>query len=504
APPDTAPAPTPAPSPSAPPTTAQLPAASSIPGRFPASSFSDITSTPFTDQINWMAARGISSGWKENGETTYRPFQPVLRDAMAAFLYRLAGRPAITIPNASPFIDVPHGRAFFEDIVWMSQTGVSTGWIHANQSATFQPDTPVLRDAMAAFLYRAAGSPAFTPPRTSPFHDVPTNRVFYKEIAWMHHAGISTGWIENGRTEYRPNEPVLRDAMAAFLYRFDQAGHRINLRASLPPQPAYTVNGAISTSWNNAGGARALGSPTGPEMCDNTGGCHQWFGPNLIMWSPSNGAHILRGAILNAYAAQGHHHGRLGFPTGQRGSRDGVTFQGFTGGVIVVRDSSGAVEVSHGDFAAHGTMPWPSDRPTSYSGRHSSINGTIDDELCTIPWMTTHRLHCRTIVDTAALNWAYQDRFGTNLPIDTWRESAYRTFADQQYVWRTIGPPIAARVGTSPHGWGQAIDFFEHFGYSTAENQWLDRNGPTYGWDRRPWHDPDGSYGEWWHFDYVR
>ena len=32
---------------------------------------------------------------------TYRPLQPVNRDAMAAFLYRMAGSPAVRLPAAS-------------------------------------------------------------------------------------------------------------------------------------------------------------------------------------------------------------------------------------------------------------------------------------------------------------------------------------------------------------------------------------------------------------------
>ncbi len=150
------------------------------------------------------------------------------------------------------------------------------------------------------------------------------------------------------------------------------------------------------------------------------------------------------------------------------------------------------------------TSPWPSTRPASYSGIWHSENGRIDSEMCTIPFMPTNRMHCRAINDLVNLNNAYLARFGRDLPIDTWPHATYRTYADQLSVWEEIGPPIAATPGTSPHGWGQAIDFYEEFGYGTAENIWLDTKGPNYGWSRMPWHDEGGSYGEWWHFDYVR
>ena len=41
----------------------------------------------------------------------FRPLQPVNRDAMAAFLYRMAGEPEVTLPENSPFTDVTPGQA---------------------------------------------------------------------------------------------------------------------------------------------------------------------------------------------------------------------------------------------------------------------------------------------------------------------------------------------------------------------------------------------------------
>jgi serine protease len=75
---------------------------------------------------------------------------------------------------------------------------------------------------MAAFLYRFAGSPAYTAPPVSPFQDVSTGQQFYKEMAWLAEEGISTGWIHSdGTHSYRPLTWIKRDAMAAFLRRLD-------------------------------------------------------------------------------------------------------------------------------------------------------------------------------------------------------------------------------------------------------------------------------------------
>ena len=79
----------------------------------------------------------------------------------------------------------------------------------------------ITRDAMAAYVHRLYGAPAFTLRKTPdmPFTDVPSGTQFEEEIAWLAANGISTGWQVGGGAEYRPVDPVNRDAMAAFMHR---------------------------------------------------------------------------------------------------------------------------------------------------------------------------------------------------------------------------------------------------------------------------------------------
>ena len=124
-----------------------------------------------------------------------------------------------------PFKDVPASHPFATEISWVKNKGVLRGW----PDGTYRPTHQMTREQVAAALYRTAGSPAYTPPRTSPFTDVPTTHVFYQEIAWLHAQDISTGWIgPDGRAAYKPAQRVTRDQMAAFFYRM--AG-----------EPAYTA-----------------------------------------------------------------------------------------------------------------------------------------------------------------------------------------------------------------------------------------------------------------------
>ncbi|BDZ38780.1 hypothetical protein GCM10025863_13940 [Microbacterium suwonense] len=184
--------------------------------------FTDVSAgMSFRDEIMWLADRGISTGWADG---TFRPYAPVTRDAMAAFMYRLAGSPDFTIPTSSPFLDVPTNYQFYKEISWLATQGITTGW-PVSGGQEFRPWNFITRDAMAAFLYRYAGSPAYTPSGSSPFSDLRSTSSFYTEIRWLAARGISTGSdIGYGCRNYEPFGNVKRDAMAAFMYRATVGG----------------------------------------------------------------------------------------------------------------------------------------------------------------------------------------------------------------------------------------------------------------------------------------
>ena len=175
-----------------------------------------------------------------------------------------SGRAQVLVGGVSaPFSDVSLGDQFYTEMDWVFRTGVSTGWVDEAGVAEFRPLSPVNRDAMAAFLYRLADSPAFTAPPVSPFVDVATTDLFYKEISWLYAEGISTGWAAPGdatRREFRPLAPVARDAMAAFLFRFADSVMGLDLESYATPE--VSLFGDVATdnmyhreiSWLRFGG----------------------------------------------------------------------------------------------------------------------------------------------------------------------------------------------------------------------------------------------------------
>ena len=201
------------------------------------SEFSDVpVGAPFRLEIEWLASTGITTGWPDG---TFHPSAPVERQAMAAFLYRFAGSPAFTPPVTESFSDVPRSHPFFLEIEWLASTGITTGW----PDGTFHPSAPVERQAMAAFLYRYAGSPVFAPPVTASFSDVPVGAPFRLEIEWLAQTGITTGWPDG---TFQPSANVERQAMAAFLYRYDRVTTLISRATDGTPANDYSYEPSVS------------------------------------------------------------------------------------------------------------------------------------------------------------------------------------------------------------------------------------------------------------------
>ncbi len=161
----------------------------------------------FGDEIAWMVGAGISGGYPDG---TFRPLDPVSRQAMAAFLHRVAGSPSGPFDDPG-FSDVGSAHPFATEIAWMVATGRATGFA----DGSFRPTTCVSRQAVAAFLYREAGSPSgpFDDPGLS---DVGPAHPFATEIAWMVASGIATGYRDG---TFAPESCVSRQAAAAFLSR---------------------------------------------------------------------------------------------------------------------------------------------------------------------------------------------------------------------------------------------------------------------------------------------
>jgi hypothetical protein len=111
------------------------------------------------------------------------------------------------------FPDVPPTHPFYEQIQWLAGEGITQGF----SDGTFRPGINITRQAVAAWLYAFAGEPAVSGPQEFP--DVPPAHPFYDAIQWMAQEGITQGFTDG---TFRPGIDITRQAVAAWLFRFDQ------------------------------------------------------------------------------------------------------------------------------------------------------------------------------------------------------------------------------------------------------------------------------------------
>jgi hypothetical protein len=83
---------------------------------------------------------------------------------------------------------------------------------------------------------------------------------------------------------------------------------------NVPGLGDVALDGPTAAAYEKLGGAAVLGAPT--AVAEAVGeGTVLAFANGTIFASPSTGAHLVQGEILNTYNAQGGPGGNLGFPT---------------------------------------------------------------------------------------------------------------------------------------------------------------------------------------------
>ena len=79
---------------------------------------------PFFEEIEWAAEQGYVEGFDDG---TFRPTTPVSRQILTAFLYRLVD-PDRTASRSDTFIDVPEDHRFHDEIGWAAEQGIVQGY----------------------------------------------------------------------------------------------------------------------------------------------------------------------------------------------------------------------------------------------------------------------------------------------------------------------------------------------------------------------------------------
>lgn len=119
-----------------------------------------------------------------------------------------------TGPPPNPYPDVTPAVADVDAVDWMNAVGITNGY----DDGSWKPANQLNRQQVAAFFYRLAGQPTFTPPSYSQrtFTDVGAGHAFYLEVEWLATSGITTGYSDG---TFRSLTTLNRQQVATFLYR---------------------------------------------------------------------------------------------------------------------------------------------------------------------------------------------------------------------------------------------------------------------------------------------
>ena len=155
--------------------------------------------------------------------------------------------PCLAADN-NPFTDVPADSWYCESV----QYAYDHQMIKGTGNGLFSPDATTNRAMIVTILHRLDGSPAEA---GETFLDVGSDQWYADAVSWASSKGIVKGY---GQGEFRPEVPITREQMAAFMHRYAQyKGYDVSETAALSgfadvsDISGYAVQ---DLSWANAAG----------------------------------------------------------------------------------------------------------------------------------------------------------------------------------------------------------------------------------------------------------
>ena len=165
----------------------------------------------FYDPVCFVYSQGLMTG---TSDTTFEPNKPLSRAMLVAVLHRLEGSPAA---SAGGFTDVADGDWYAQAVNWAASVGVVNGF----EDGTFQPNTAITREQMAAILRNYAAYKGLDVTATgdlSAYTDAASVSDWAKEsVEWMVGNGLIGGYEDS---TLRPQGNTTRAEAASMLQRY--------------------------------------------------------------------------------------------------------------------------------------------------------------------------------------------------------------------------------------------------------------------------------------------
>ncbi|MDP9431064.1 MAG: polysaccharide deacetylase family protein [Actinomycetota bacterium] len=226
---------------------------------------------------------------------------------------RINGEWALGAPVTGEF-PLPHGRGAAThyqhgSIYWGPRTGAhAVRWAIRDRWAQMGWETGLLGMPVTGEALSADGRGVYQHfERGSIYWTAQTG-------AWEVYGGIRHRWGQLG-WEFGMGYPVTGERIAAGGGRYNVFERGVVYWS--PATGSHEIRGAIRDRWSELGHEHGLGYPTTDErFTAGQKGVYQEYQRGSIYWSPTTGAHEVRGAIRNKWNISGRETGSLAYPTG--------------------------------------------------------------------------------------------------------------------------------------------------------------------------------------------
>ena len=159
-----------------------------------------------------VSAKAEVKPYLTKNRVTYRDLIPGVK-LLVWFDGTAADRVLLLSSGETPFADVAQDHWAYQDILACASEGLLSG----DQSLSFRPGEALTRAELVKALYHMAGCPAVA--QSIPAFTDMKSGDYISALTWAVGNKLVSGYADN---TFRPDAPVTRQQLAAFLYRWEQ------------------------------------------------------------------------------------------------------------------------------------------------------------------------------------------------------------------------------------------------------------------------------------------
>lgn len=159
-----------------------------------------------------VSAKAEVKPYLTKNRVTYRDLIPGVK-LLVWFDGTAADRVLLLSSGETPFVDVAQDHWAYQDILACASEGLLSG----DQSLSFRPGEALTRAELVKALYHMAGCPAVI--QSMPAFTDAEGGDYISALTWAVGNKLVSGYADN---TFRPDAPVTRQQLAAFLYRWEQ------------------------------------------------------------------------------------------------------------------------------------------------------------------------------------------------------------------------------------------------------------------------------------------